>query len=174
MTVLDVCRSPRGGRAVDGDEWVVEALCRPGARAEVRRVGSQVHLRVHDGAADLASWTDVWLHMDGRVEVRCSSAPPALLVAADGSRLVPSLSEGRGGGALRAGDLLVVCSAGALDHLPFGIGAVLAWDPRQLAVGEPAALLERLMTDSDEGAALLVRYRGPAVPAQPEPAHHYR
>lgn len=172
MTLAEVrWDGPALRTARDEGEWVVESLARPGGAVQVRRVGTRLHLRVAD-RADLAPGvaridrgrtgsTDAWLHSDGGVSVRCVAAPPALHVSEGASRLLPALPGDHDTRVLEDGDLLVMCSAGALDHMPAGIGAVLAWSPLSLGASEPATLLDRLMADSDEGAALLARYRRP-------------
>jgi len=162
MTVIDLRRGPAGPASSDDGEWVIESVCRRGGLTEVHRVGDQLHLRVGDAPGTADSCTEAWLHTDGRVAVSCPAAPAALMVTAGGSRLVPAVPGRIGDGVLCDGDLLVMCSAGALDHLPAGIGAVLAWAPRQIGSQEPEVLLDRLMSDSEDGAALLACYRSPA------------
>lgn len=159
--------------ARDEGEWVVASLVRPGGSGQVRRVGTRLHLRVADGAALAAGVaridrgrsgsTDAWLHADGRVTVRCVAAPPGLHVSEAGSHLLPALPGGKDRRTMEDGDLLVMCSAGALDHMPAGYGAVLALSPLSLAATDPAGLLDHLMADSDHGAALLARYRAPTA-----------
>ena len=77
------------------------------------------------------------------------------------AHLLPALPGTTGAERLSDGDILVMCSASALDHLPAGIGAVLAWAPRELAAQQPDVLLDRLMLDTDVGSALLARYHAP-------------
>lgn len=164
--------------ARDEGEWVVESLVRRGGTAQVRRVGTRLHLRVTDRTAlapgvtridgGRSGSTDAWLHTDGRVSVRCVAAPPGLHISERATHLVPELPGGHDSRTLEDGELLVMCSAGALDHMPAGFGAVLEWSPLSLAASDPAALLDHLMADSDQGAALLARYRRRASPARSE------
>lgn len=163
MTITDVRGRRASWRPDRGDAWVVESLCMAGGVAHVDQTSAGLHLRVCDDRDQPGCGTEAWLLEDGRVAVRCAAAPPALLVTQGASRLVPSLPGGRDTQALVDGDLLVMCSAGALDHLPAGIGAVLGWGPRQLGASHPETLLERLMAEVDEGAALLARYRAPTA-----------
>jgi hypothetical protein len=44
--------------------------------------------------------------------------------------------------------------------MPAGLGAVLDASPLSLAATDPAALLDLLLADADQGAAVLARYRG--------------
>ncbi len=169
MTVTEVrWEGPALSGAHDEGEWVVESLARPTGTTQVRRVGTRLHLRVADRARlapgvsrmdrEKTGSTDAWLHADGTVSVRCLAAPPALHVGSGGSRLLPTLPGGEDTRVMEDGDLIVMCSAGALDHMPAGIGAVLAWSPLTLGATEPATLLDRLMSEADEGAAVLARY----------------
>lgn len=169
--------------AVPRDVWAVELLRRSGSQADVRRTDDRVHVWLGDDThadhahrlehrlrhgtdleqvpAGAGSCSDAVLHADGRVVVTCCTAPPALVVSRGRSHLLPAVPGTTGVERLSDGDVLVMCSASALDHLPAGIGAILAWAPRELAARHPDALLDRLMLDTDVGSALLARYHAP-------------
>jgi hypothetical protein len=74
-----------------------------------------------------------------------------------GARLLPCPPLTEGQTRLAFGDIALICSSAALDHLPKGLGAVLAYSPLRLAAQNPQALLTELMDDSDVGAAVVVR-----------------
>ena len=161
------------------DVWAVELLRRPGSQADVSRAGDRVHVwlgdadhvdhahRLEHGAhleqlpGEPGSCSDAVLHEDGGVVVTCCTAPPALVISRGRTHLLPAVPGTTGVERLSDGDVLVMCSASALDHLPAGIGAVLAWAPRELAARQPDVLLDRLMLDTDVGSALLARYQAP-------------
>lgn len=159
--------------------WAVELLRRPGSRADIRRAGDRMHVWLGDDnhvdggacpgrrappdtiSGGAGGCADLVLHTDGRVLVTCCAAPPALVVARERSHLLPDVPATSGTEQLSDGDLVVMCSASALDHLPAGIGAVLAWAPLKHAARRPDDLLDRLLTDTDVGSAVLARYRAP-------------
>lgn len=155
----------RAAHHLTDGSWDIELVRRPGSFAEVRRVDDRLHLWLGDdhqaghAPGEAGSSTDAVLHDDGRALVTCCAAPPALVVAPGRSCLLPAVPGTPGVERLRDGDLLVMCSASALDHLPAGIGAVLAWAPLELAARHADVLLDRLMEDTDAGSALLARYR---------------
>lgn len=166
-------------------EWDLDILERGGGVAWAQHGPSYTRLRVADRpppgvparAGDLRwhSATEAWLSADGSVVVRASCSPPALLVSPSGARLLPAQPGAEETAQLVDGDVLLLCSAGVLDTEPTGLGQVLAWSPRRLAVHEPSALLEHLMTGVDQGAAAVVRCTTPSAraarPAHVRPAH---
>lgn len=154
-------------RSTTAYDWDLDVLERGGGVAWVQRGPGHTRLRVADRpapgvparAGDLRwhSATEAWLAGDGRVAVRSHCSPPALLVCPSGARLLPAQPDDEEEAHLEHGDVLLLCSAGVLDSEPTGLGQVLAWSPRRLAVHEPSALLEHLMRDVDQGAAAVVR-----------------
>jgi hypothetical protein len=149
-----------------GYEWDLDTLERGGGVAWAQRGPEHTRLRVADRpppgeparAGDLRwhSATEIWLSADGTVVVRSRCSPPALVVCPSGARLLPA-QPGEETAQLRDGDVLLLCSAGVLDAAPTGLGQVLAWSPRRLAVHEPSALLEHVMSGVPQGAAAVVR-----------------
>jgi hypothetical protein len=167
-------------RTRDRYQWQVDTLTRAGGVAQLRRIEDGVRVLVADRAADGVAdgavarppdsapkeVTEAWLYGDGHVLVRSNTAPPALLVTTGGARLLPAAPEVECVTDTSDGDLLVLCSAEALGHLPNGLGGVLACSPLRLGAYEPEALLERLMAGTDVGAALLARCRITTPPRQ--------
>lgn len=148
--------------------WRVDTLTRERGRVDVERFGDGLHvcvLDIVDGGAGHARTssrdaTEAWLQVDGRLVVRASAAPPALLVTVSGARLLPTAPETECEVEASDGDIVVMCSAEALGHLPAGLGGILACSPLRVGAHNPAALLEVLMDGSPCGAALVARCVG--------------
>ena len=146
-------------------DWQVETLTRATGVASVQPVGQGLLVTVADlPATGGADTTQAWLCPDGRATVRTHAAPPALLVSSTGARLLPAVPgmpgvAGEDDADLLDDDILVMCSAAALQELPAGLGAILEWSPRRLGAQDPAALLRRLMAGSEVGAAVVARCR---------------
>jgi len=162
--------------------WHVESLTRTGGVVRSWEDGDCLRLTVADAVAGADSdaathiglaapdlgdaapqaagdGTHVWLHANGRLVVRTSASPPLLVVTASGSRLLPSAPATEGETQLAAGDIALICSSSALDHLPKGLGGVLAYSPLRLGAHDPQGLLRELMDDSEFGAAVVARCR---------------
>lgn len=160
-----------------GYEWDLDTLERGGGIAWAQHSPNHTRLRVADRpppgvparAGDLrwASATQAWLSVDGSVIVRSSCAPPALLVTSCGARLLPAQPGEEETAQLVDGDLLLMCSAGVLETKPTGLGQVLAWSPRRLAVHGPGALLQHLMQGVSQGAAAVARCTARAASPAP-------
>jgi hypothetical protein len=160
--------------------WRIESLIRAGGVARVHEETDCLRLTVTDAlserdvddvthagldAAGLDVLTsdeagdgaDVRLYADGRLVVRTLASPPLLVVTPAGARLLPCPPLTEGQTQLAFGDIALICSSAALDHLPKGLGAALGCSPLRLAAQDPQALLTELMDDSDVGAAVVVR-----------------
>ena len=149
-------------------DWQVKTLTRATGVASASPVGQRLLVLVADlPATGGADTTRAWLHPDGRVTVRSQAAPPALLVSSTGARLLPAVPgvpgvAGEDHADLLDDDILVMCSAAALEELPAGLGAILEWSPRRLGAHDPMALLRRLMAGCTVGAAVVARCRMPS------------
>lgn len=174
MTIT-AARTGISTQGATGYEWDLDTLERGGGIAWAQHGPGYTRLRVADRpppgvparAGDLRwhSATEAWLSVDGSVVVRSSCSPPALLVTPSGARLLPAQPGEEETAHLADGDVLLMCSAGVLDTEPTGLGQVLAWSPRRLAVHGPSALLQHLMQGVGQGAAAVVR-----CTAQPAPS----
>lgn len=176
MTIT-AARTEISTHGATGFEWDLDTLERGGGIASAQHGPSYTRLRVADRpppgvparAGDLRwhSATEAWLSVDGSVIVRSSCSPPALLVTSSGARLLPAQPGEEETAHLTDGDVLLMCSAGVLDTEPTGLGQVLAWSPRRLAVHGPSALLQHLMQGVSQGAAAVVRCTAQAAPPAP-------
>lgn len=144
--------------------WQVDRLTRTDGVADVRRHDGCLHVTVGDvasagGRATGASpdATEAWLHPGGRLVVRTHVAPPALLVTPSGARLLPTAPDVQAEVTAVDGDILIMCSAEALDHLPKGLGGILSCSPLRVGAHDPGALLAQLMDGSEFGAAVVAR-----------------
>jgi hypothetical protein len=93
---------------------------------------------------------------DGSVVVETVTAPPALLVSADGARLLPAAPGQCQPTATRVGDLLILCSASALDAPPAGLVDILRHQAQEVLATSPQDLLATLLDAVDDGAAAVI------------------
>jgi hypothetical protein len=152
--------------------WVVEVAERRHGLTRVTRHGADLRLRVGDerwddssrdaagGSRGLRSLLVAQLRPDGTVGLVTRCAPPALVVSADGVRLLPDDGRNEGEAVLDEGDLLVMCSATALDDDPRGLVALLASGPGPARLRSPSQLVRRLLSGSLSGAAAVARCTG--------------
>ena len=151
--------------------WVVSRLERPTGFATIDLRGDSVRVHVGDGGGGLVApldsdRSDITAEFDGQggVVVETCSAPPALLVARDGTRLLPATPGLRRPTLIAPGDLLLLCSASALDAPPVGLVQILKAPAREVLSMSPQMLLDLIMGDQPDGAAAIVM-RAPLLAA---------
>lgn len=145
--------------------WEVEVVERQRGLTRVTRQGTDLRVRVGDerwdtspdGEGNLRSLLVADLRSDGTVHLVTRCAPPALVVSADRVRLLPEDGSTDADAHLREDDLLVMCSASALDDDPRGLVDLLAGGPGPARHGHPARLVDRLLRGSLVGAAAVAR-----------------
>jgi len=144
--------------------WAVATLDRSSGFTRMRTVGAGLQLRVGDGRAALeaaradgGSLVTATLGEDGTVVVETRTAPPALLVSLDGTRLLPAAPGQCRPTRMAVGDRLLLCSASALDAPPVGLVDILRTPVEQVLRMSPTALLDRILEDTDDGAAAVVQ-----------------
>jgi hypothetical protein len=145
--------------------WELEVRERQRGLTRVTRQGTDLRLRIGDerwdtspnGEGNLRSLLVAHLRSDGTVHLVTRCAPPALVVSADRVRLLPEDGSKEAESALRAGDLLVMCSASALDDDPRGLVDLLVRGPGSARHGGPVRLAERMLHGSLVGAAAVAR-----------------
>lgn len=159
MTLTDV----RPPRALAPARWGVTRLERPSGFARVDRFGDMVRVQVGDdggrlGPAARASQSVVTalLGRYGDVVVETCSAPPALLVGMNGTQLLPATPGLRRPARMAAGDLLLLCSAAALDAPPVGLVEILKAPAKEVLAMSPRTLLDLILGDETDGAAAVV------------------
>jgi hypothetical protein len=96
------------------------------------------------------------LAADGSVVVETVTAPPALLVSCDGARLLPAAPGQCQPTATQPGDLLILCSASALDAPPAGLVEILRHQAQEVLAMSPQDLLTRLLDAVEDGAAAVI------------------
>lgn len=100
----------------------------------------------------------------GSAVVETTTAPPALLVARDGLRLLPAGPHQDRRTQVDIGDRLVLCSASGPDEPPEGLLAVLRSSAEELLSMSPGRLLDVMLDGVDHGAAAVVSRFQPAPP----------
>lgn len=148
--------------------WDVQVLGRQQGLTDVSRRGDETRLRVgdhdvpgdpqHGAAPRLRSLLVAHLYADGRVHLVTRCAPPALLVGQDRVRLLPEDGSSTSHADLTDGDVLVMCSASALEDDPSGIVGLLAAGPGATRHRRPQEVLHDLLNGSKTGAAAVARY----------------
>ena len=144
--------------------WTVTSQCTAGGVVLVERRRDGLTIEVGDERSDPDHRTVLRLGRDGRLSVSAATTPPALLVAPDGARTVPSvpgLTEQTG---LDVGERLLVLSADALDAMPASLAAVFQALSAQVTGRDPVELLDELFAALPRGSAVIVTRR-PAVSA---------
>jgi hypothetical protein len=166
MSTLTDVRLP-GAQAPFG--WVVARLEGPNGFARVDERGTTVRVAVgeQDGrsgepAGSPQSLVTAVLGRRGEVVVETCSAPPALLVGADGTRLLPATPGLRRPTRMAAGDVLLLCSASALDAPPVGLVEILKAPAADVLGTSPETLLAMILGDRSDGAAAVVSRAGDA------------
>lgn len=156
--------------AVDG--WQLEVLGRAPGSTRVTYGRDDIQVRIADatlpalgGVGSLRSLLAVQLGRDGTAHVTTRCAPPALVVSSDGIRPLPADGSTSATTRLQPGDLLVMCSAAALDAHPAGVVALLAAEPDSVRDRDPASVAGTLLRGSLVGSAAVVRRVG-RVPRQ--------
>lgn len=150
-----------GSRLDRSCSWQIATRRASNGFALTRRQADGLHLEVGDldvggpAAGQGHGVTRVRLADEGRVLVRCDLAPPALLAAAQGAHLVPEGGRTEEEIRLEQGELLVICSADALEHLPNGLRSVSEHlcAAEHLDVDE---VLDQVIAYSPAGAAAVV------------------
>lgn len=104
--------------------WQVHSRHTVGACAGVSIADDRLVVLVNDRASD-SSGTLASLLPDGTARVQCQAAPQALYLRHGEPVLVPQLPGVCEDLPMDEGDLLVLASAGALEHLPRGFGRIV-------------------------------------------------
>jgi hypothetical protein len=164
-SVIDLRRPGADTRA----HWVITRLERPTGFAKVYRHGRTVRVLVGDDGGAAASDVRAGLaapraesviearfDFDGTVIVETRSAPPALLVGRGGTQLLPATPGLRRPAQMAEGDVLLLCSASALDAPPIGLVEILKAPARQVLGMSPELMLSMVMGDEPDGAAAVV------------------
>lgn len=152
--------------------WIVDRLERPSGFATIDRRGDGVRVHVGDDGGGLgtqssaAEMSVVTAELDrtGGVVVETRSAPPALLVTRRGTQLLPATPGLRRPTLITPGDLLLLCSASALDAPPVGLVQILRSPALEVLSMSPRVLLGLIMADQTDGAAAIVT-RAPVLAA---------
>jgi hypothetical protein len=113
----------------------------------------------------LRSLLTAHLTRSGAVHIVTRCAPPALLLTGSDALLVPCEGRTRQTMTLAPGDLLVMCSAAALEVDPEGLVGVLADGALVARRTSPDRLLHRVMRGAMVGAAAVVQRHPAAVAA---------
>lgn len=156
--------------------WLVSRLERPSGFARVDRHGHAVRVLVGEGGPDVRGGGDhrtpgVPPHLGrsavtaefsarGEVVVETCSAPPALLVSGSGTQLLPATPGLRRPARMSAGDILLLCSASALDAPPVGLVEILKAPAKDVLAMSHKVLLYMILGDQTDGAAAIVTRAG--------------
>jgi len=108
-----------------------------------------------------SSSTSVWCHADGSIRVRATWAPPALLVRAGRTLMVPETPGSPGTAWLARGERLLVLSSAAFEAVPEAMVRLLHEGPERLLAADPVDLLDEIFRDApDGGGAVVTRMEG--------------
>ncbi len=132
--------------------WLVHSRHTVGACAGVSVAEDRLVVLVNDHATD-TSGTLAILLPDGSARVQCQAAPQALYLRAGEPVLVPQLPGTCEELSIAEGDLLVLASAGALEHLPRGYGRILAGLSEDRA---PEQLVSDVMSYTKTGGVAVI------------------
>ncbi|MEO7058971.1 MAG: hypothetical protein ABI083_04585 [Lapillicoccus sp.] len=105
------------------------------------------------------SSTTLWAHADGRLFVRASWAPPALLVRGGQVTMLPQIPGTTGEARLHGGDRVVVLSSAAYESAPQQIVRLLHDDPPGLARVDAGSLLGALLGAVPGGGGVVLTRR---------------
>jgi len=157
---------PPAARWESAGPWQVATLEKASGFGRVHRSNGLTILRVGDRRtrpddAEVSpdaggSLLTAVLYADGSAMVETRTAPPALLVSWDGTRLLPAAPGQRKPTVMAPGERLLLCSALALDSPPVGLVKILHRPAPSVLRIEPDALLREVLDDTDVGAAALV------------------
>lgn len=172
MSLIDV----RPRRTTAPTQWLVSRLERPSGFARVDRDGEALRVLVGDGGRPGTHDDDPWrtpgqrpvplsvvtaeFGPKGDVVIETCSAPPALLVSESGTQLLPATPGLRRPARMSAGDILLLCSASALDAPPVGLVQILKAPALEVLSMTPRMLLGLIMADQTDGAAAIVTRAG--------------
>lgn len=138
--------------------WAVTTRFNGSAVAGVSIAGDELVVLVSDG--DLAhSGTMARLARDGSATVACLQAPQALVVHHGRPQLVPHLPGLSDEVEIDSSDVLVLCSAGVLEHLPRGFGLVMDRISSSDEGLDVNRLLGEILSYAKNGAAAVVSRR---------------
>jgi hypothetical protein len=155
---------------VEPAHWALVSDERGGGFVMATVVGSSLHVHVGDpapqgtGREHDGGLVTAVLDGTGSVVVETTTTPPALLVARDGTRLLPAQPGQELPTRMREGDRLVLCSASGLDEPPAGLLHLLRCVADDLLRVSPEHLLTTVLEGVDEGAATVIA-RTPPGPA---------
>ena len=107
-----------------------------------------------------SSSTVVWCRAGGAIQVRASWAPPALLVRADRTVMIPETPGLPGVAVLEPGERLLVLSSSAFEAAPRGVVRLLHATPARLLGADPADLLDALFREAPEAGGAVITRRG--------------
>lgn len=172
MTALAAGRSDTH---VSASGWRVDAVPgRPGL-TRITREGGDLHIRVGDPVraerpgsarrAHLRSMLVADLFADGTVQMVTRCSPPALILSRSGVTLLPADGRPTGRALLQPDDLLVMCSASALDAHPAGVVELLKAAPDLARSTDTERLVRELVQGSSEAAAAVIRRLPPPTKA---------
>ncbi len=142
----------RSARVIPGSSRVCVVVADAGAQTAGVPVASDLGMTL-GGSACL-----VWGRADGSVQVRASWAPPALLVSAERTLMVPETPGTPGLSVMAPGDRLLVLSVAAYEAAPERMVRLLHEEPARLLAADADDLLRTLFRDvPDAGGAVLTR-----------------
>ena len=148
------------GTSWAGCPWDLDFFQRGPTNVHVTYRPPDVRIRVCDrtsGATQSRSETLARLSADGTVRLGAHGAPPALLLTSTGARLVPSVPGIDEIATMEEDDLLVLCSACVLEHLPAGFARLVEGStPSQ---GRDLLTELRHLTATGAGSAVVVARR---------------
>jgi hypothetical protein len=100
----------------------------------------------------------VWGRPDGHIQVRAAWAPPALLVSAERTLMVPESPGTPGLSTMAPGDRLLVLSSAAYEAAPERMVRLLHEEPARLLAADADDLLRALFLDVPQaGGAVVTR-----------------
>jgi hypothetical protein len=142
-----------------GCPWELDFFQRGPTAVHVAYHPPDVRVRVCDRTSGTAgrSETHARLSADGTVRLGAHQAPPALLVASTGARLVPSVSGIDEIATMGDDDVLILCSVCVLEHLPAGFTRLVDVSIPSQGRDLLSALLH--LTATGAGCAVVARRR---------------
>lgn len=123
-------------------------------------VGRALHVHVgspgRDSRRPAGGLVTATLDESGSVVVETTTAPPALLVSRDGTRLLSAEPGHDRPTRMLPGDRLVLCSTSALDGAPEGLLNLLGRGAGDLLTMTPESLLDDVLDGVETGAATVI------------------
>jgi len=143
-----------------GCRWDVNLRERRPATVDIDADNQWIQIRLTDADTGIGTAEPPCIHVrlggDGTVKLRTHRAPPALLLSQTGGRLLPTVPGAEDITVMAEDDLLMLCSADVLEHLPAGFRTVIEGS-YPASTPDILAALDDLMADVDGGAVVAVR-----------------